>query len=186
MEQSDEQIMLDYKAGRKQAAQTIYLRYKYRVLNFSWRMLGNRGEAEDVSTEVFMSLFTNAYEPQSGVKFSTWLYTVARNKCIDVIRNRSRFTNELSAEQTLEHLDPPAVARDDLAQKETGDQVRLAIQKLPDQQKEVILLQHYEGLSYTEISEVMGCSLDNVKILIYRAKENLKKQLAFLIKEGGQ
>ncbi len=186
MEQSDEQLMLEYKAGRKDALETIFLRYKYRILNFCWRMLGNRSEAEDVSGEVFMSLFTSAYEPQNNVKFSTWLYTIARNHCINVIRQRSRFVNE-------SHNDNAKIfggrelgegPRDNLNQKEAGDHVREAIQFLPPEQMQAIILQHYENFSYDEISQALGCSVDKVKILIFRAKENLRVQLAFILKEG--
>ncbi|MCB9772291.1 MAG: RNA polymerase sigma factor [Candidatus Omnitrophica bacterium] len=186
MEQSDEQLMLEYKAGRKDAVQIIFLRYKYRILNFCWRMLGNRGEAEDVSGEVFMSLFTSQYEPQSGVKFSTWLYTIARNHCVDVIRKRSRSVREDVSESVLSHFATESASgpRDDLSLKESGDHVREAIQHLPTEQMEAIILQHYENLSYDEISKALGCSIDKVKILIFRAKENLRIQLAFILKEG--
>ncbi len=74
--------------------------------------------------------------------------------------------------------------QDQLAVKETGDHVREAITRLSPEQREAIVLQHYEGLSYDEISKVLDCSLDKVKVLIFRAKEKLRVELAFILKEG--
>lgn len=90
MDVSDEELMARYQAGDKQAVEVIYLRYKYRILNFCWRMLGNRAQAEDVASEIFMSLFTSAYKMQPDVKFSTWFYTIARH-----LRRRSNLRRSL-------------------------------------------------------------------------------------------
>ncbi len=184
MDVSDEELMVRYQAGHKQAVETIYLRYKYRILNFCWRMLGNRAQAEDVASEIFMSLFTSAYKMQPDVKFSTWFYTIARNHCVDVLRLRCRQKTGEIDERSVERLDAPKDARDALLVKESESHLRAALDKLSDEQKQAIVLQYYEGLSYNEIAGVLGCSLDKAKVLIFRAKENLSLHLAFLLKEG--
>lgn len=184
MDVSDEELMARYQAGDKPAVETIYLRYKYRILNFCWRMLGNRAQAEDVASEIFMSLFTSAYKIQSDAKFSTWFYTIARNHCVDALRLRSRQRACEADQRFVENCDAPLGAGDELLFKEAQSHLRAALENLSDEQKQAIVLQHYEGLSYSEIAAVLGCSLDKVKVLIFRAKENLSVQLAFLLKEG--
>ncbi len=184
MDVSDEELMARYQAGDKPAVETIYLRYKYRILNFCWRMLGNRAQAEDAASEIFMSLFTSAYKMQSDAKFSTWLYTIARNHCVNVLRRRSRETACEIDRRSDENSDATLGTRDALLLKESESHLRAALEQLSEEQKQAIVLQHYEGLSYSEIAAVLGCSLDKVKVLIFRAKENLSVQLAFLLKEG--
>ncbi|MDZ4242682.1 MAG: RNA polymerase sigma factor, partial [Candidatus Omnitrophota bacterium] len=72
-----------------------------------------------------------------------------------------------------------------LADQETGEQIRKAIEKLPDSQKEALILREYHGMSYDEISQVLGCSLENVKILIFRGRERLRRELtSFLTEEN--
>ena len=83
MEHKDEQLMLNYQqTGDKEAIAMIYERYKSQVLNFSLRMLGNRAQAEDAAGEVFLALFSSKYKFHPEAKFSTWLFTIARNQCI--------------------------------------------------------------------------------------------------------
>src|SRR5262245_57713024 len=90
MDRTDEELILDYKQGEKAAMETIFMRYQRPILNFALRFMGNRADAEDVASEVFIGLLQNkeAYAPRIGAKFSTWLYTVARNSCLSKIRKR--------------------------------------------------------------------------------------------------
>ncbi|HCI44776.1 MAG TPA: hypothetical protein DE315_04500, partial [Candidatus Omnitrophica bacterium] len=94
MEQPDEEVLRDYLTGNdEKAAEMIFLRYKTRLLNFCLRMLGNRADAEDVTAEVFLALFARRYAFNPAAKFSTWLYTVARNQCISQIRKRKNLVS---------------------------------------------------------------------------------------------
>ena len=177
MEQTDEELMLKFQSGQKEAVAVIYERYKMRIFNFCLRMVGNRSEAEDAAGDVFLSLFDKNYRFHPEAKFSTWAFTIARNQCISRLRRQKN---------TVDADDLPSIEENSaelLAKKELAWQVKRAIVKLPREQKEAIVLREYHGLSYDEMAQVLECSLEKVKILIYRARENLRQELQSLIKE---
>ncbi len=188
MIKTDEEIMSVFQAGDNQAVEELYMRYKKQLFNFCLRILENRADAEDVTAEVFLNLFKKQYQYTEGAKFSTWLYTIARNGCIDRIRKRkvivsmSNSTDNPGVQWEIE--DTTVDIKSETIRKETHVLVRRAIAKLDLEQKEAIVLREYQNYSYQDIAEVLGCSLEKVKILIYRARERLKGELASIIKEG--
>lgn len=189
MQQSDEEIMRLYQSGDKDAMRHIFQRYKIRILNFCLGLLGNRSDAEEVAGNVFLALVTDKSSYDPSRTFSTWVYTIARYKCISQIRKRKSVLSlsPSSEDQDREIWDIPDTNDQpgkNLERKEVICQVRRAISKLPSEQKEAIILRQYHELSYQQISEVLGCSLEKVKILIFRAKEQLSIELASFIKEG--
>lgn len=190
MEQTDEDIMLDYQAGNREAITMIFHRYKNRILNFCIRILGNRADAEDATHDVFVTLMGNRYKYHSNAKFSTWLFTIARNRCIDKIRKQKKvfsltFTNkERSTEEQWDVPDENDSSAETLEKKERALFVQKAITRLAYQQREAIVLREYHQFSYDEIAKILNCSLDNVKILIFRAREKLRVELASTIQEG--
>ena len=190
MEQSDEDIMLKFQQGNDGAVTMIFERYQNPILNFCLRILGNRADAEDVTGDVFLALFSKKYSFQPQAKFSTWLYTIARNNCIDRIRKRKNiisvwFTSkEDGSTEQWDIEDKGNLSHEELANKETAHQVRLAITKLPLEQKEAIILREYNKLNYDQIAQILNCSLEKTKVLIFRGRENLREQLASFLKEG--
>lgn len=192
MDQTDEDIMLDYQSGNREAISVIFHRYKNRIMNFCLRMLGNRADAEDVAHDVFVTLMGSRYKYQSGAKFSTWLFTIARNRCIDRIRKSKRFfsmtfSNKDSSNNKSDQWDVPddrPDSADDLGKKERAQLVQKAIATLAVQQREAIILREYHRFSYDEIAKILNCSLDNVKVLIFRGRERLRVELASHIQEG--
>lgn len=190
MEQSDEEIMMQYKVtGEPEIVQAIYFRYRTRILNFCLRMLGNRADAEDVTGEVFLTLFSGKYAYDPKAKFSTWLYTVARNGCISRIRKRKHLVSVWfssrgsSTYDQWELEDKEDLAAEQLAKKEAASRVRRAIGQLPNEQREAIILREYHRLHYDEIRQILDCSLEKVKILIFRAREKLREDLRSFIEE---
>ncbi len=190
MERSDEEILKDYLNGNdERAAQMIFVRYKTRVLNFCLRMLGNRADAEDVTADAFLVLFDRKYAHASGTKFSTWLYTVARNRCISQIRKRKNLVSIWFSSRGSEGYDawdpedPQDIAGRQLEKKEEAVLVRHAVKQLPYEQREAVVLREYHQLNYEEISQILNCSLEKVKVLIFRGRERLRAELSSLIKE---
>lgn len=190
MERTDEQLMMDFQKGDNQAMELIFDRYKVRIINFCFRLLDNRDDAEEASSEVFLSLFKCKYAPDSNAKFSTWLYTIARNQCITQIRKRKnvvsmwvRSKDQGSPYEELPLEDTRESSQEQMIQRETQVYVKLAIKKLPFEQKQAIVLRQYHGFSYQEISLILNCSLEKVKVLIFRAKEQLRVELTSFIKE---
>lgn len=190
MEHKDEDLIQQYLQGDQKAFEMIFQRHKLKIFNYAFRLLSNRADAEDVTADVFMSIVRRQYAYQPEVKFTTWLYTVVRNACLDRIRRRRKtislwFKKSDSAEyEQLEVEDEAANPSDHLSQKDYALRVQAAIDKLPLEQKEAIILREYQELSYLEIGRILDCSVSNVKILIFRARERLKGELSAVIKEG--
>ena len=191
MDDRDEDIMINYQSGGDpQGVQVIFVRYKSRILNFCLRMLGNRADAEDVTGDVFLTLFSRKYAYDPKAKFSTWLYTVARNSCISRMRKRKNLVSVWFSSKgsntydQWEVQDQEDLASEQLLKREAASRVRRAIRLLPYQQREAIVLREYQGLSYDEISSILNCSLEKVKILIFRGRESLRKELKSFIEEG--
>lgn len=185
MEADDEQLMQKFAEGDARALAEIYGRYKLRILNFCLRFLGNRSEAEDVTGEVFLALFSGTYTPQSQAKFSTWLFTIARNRCIDCLRLKKRTVSTTrEGQEEFEFGTDAPDSRRQLEAGETAGAVKAAVMRLPEEQREAIILREYNKFSYQEIAGILGCSLQKVKILIFRAREHLRGELASIIQEG--
>lgn len=187
MDRSDEDLMQAYQEGDEEAMAVIFRRYQKRIFNFAFRLLGHRADAEDATADVFLNLLNSGASYQPGAKFSTWLYTVARNACISRMRKQKnifslsfRKTSEEEGEWEVPDMKTPDEA---LHQKDVADQLKNAIQKLPVSQKETLILRGYHGLSYDEISKITGHTLENVKVLIFRAREQLRQDLGLLLKE---
>ncbi len=190
MERPDEEVLKDYLSGNdEKAAEMIFLRYKTRLLNFCLRTLGNRADAEDVTADAFLALFDRKYAHASGAKFSTWLYTVARNRCISQIRKRKNLVSVWFSSQggqayeQWDPEDPQDIAGRQLEKKEEAVLVRRAVQQLPYAQREAVVLREYHQLNYEEISQILNCSLEKVKVLIFRGRERLRAELSSLIQE---
>ena len=186
---TDEQLMADYQSGNQEAIKVIFERYKSRVLNFCLRMLQNRAEAEDATGDVFLALFSGKYSYDPKAKFSTWLFTVARNNCIDRIRKHKKTVSmwfspkNTSGEEERQVSDTNPSSPDQLIKNETAECVKNAINKLPFEQREAIILREYHDFNYKHIAEILGCSLEKVKILIFRGREQLRNELTSFIKE---
>jgi len=180
----DEEIMMEYRAGSMVALEEIFQRYKKPILNYAFKLLSSFADAEDVVGEVFYILTSrrDSYEPVA--KFSTWIYTIAHNVAIDRIRRRRKiffFWQKRDKDgNSYEEFDMPDTRfmPDSSAQEnDISVYVKKAIDKLPFKLKEAIVLRQYHNLSYDEIAAVLNCSLSKVKILIFRAKECLRREL---------
>ncbi len=191
MERSDEELMLEHQQGVKGAIDVIFIRYQRQILNFSLRMLGNRADAEDVAADVFLGIISgkSAYTPKPDAKFSTWLYTVARNSCFSKIRSRKNQFSLFSkvsdpADEAQWDIPDTNTPADELHRKEVALQIKKAVQELPLAQREVFILREYQDFSYEDIVQATGQTLANVKVLIFRAREELRKSLSGLLREA--
>jgi RNA polymerase sigma-70 factor (ECF subfamily) len=191
-ESNDEELILRYYAGDGEALKVVFKRYKDSLFNFALKFAGNRADAEDAVSHAFMTVCERRYTVKPGASFKTWVYTVTRNICLSKIRSRSRFSplwfskSGSNEEEQIDVVDQKAISREVLDQKEIMAIVQKAIHKLPEEQKEALLLREYQGFTYEEIAQVLNCSLEKVKVLIFRARNHLKEVLPPVLLEEGE
>ncbi len=192
MENSDTDLMLLIKNGDQQAFRELVERHKLSVLNLCLRFTGNRTDAEDLAQEVFIRIFQAAPNYEVKAAFTTWLYRITVNLCLNHQRRKKVLSFfSLNHGKNSQHqsqyrvLDFPAKERpdSDFEKKEIQQIVQNAIQSLPENQKSVLILYRYHELSYKEIADVLDTSVPAVESRLHRAKENLKKKLKFVMDE---
>lgn len=185
-------LMLRFKEGDEPAFIELVNAYKQRVFAFAFRFLGNAEDAEDAAQEVFIKIYNAKDKYSQSAKFSTWVFTIARNTCLNMLEKRGKKGLFVSLdEKTGPEEDSPALQVADkadlqppelLARRELAAAVKAALDSLPENQKTAVLLCRYEDLSYEAIAEVMDCSVKAVKSLLHRAKTGLKEKLYGLLK----
>lgn len=176
-----------YQQGEVRAFEVLVSRHQGPVYNFILRFLGDPAAAEDVLQEVFLRIVKGAAQFQRRAKFTTWLYTIARNLCIDSQRKaRYRRADSLDAPMDGEPDAAPlgaAVADGGLSPEQIAHDARAraalvrAIEALSPEQREVFTLREYAGMPFGEIAAVVGCPENTVKSRMRYALENLRKSL---------
>ncbi len=184
MEDTDIALMARIKKGDEKAFELLLARHQRSVYNLALRFLNNSDDAVDITQDVFIRIYRASQTYTPDAKFTTWLYTIVKNLCFNVLRARksaeivsmhNEFMPELPAKE--EH---PA---ERIARQETREIVIRAINCLPENMKMAVILSKYHGLPYDEIAAIMGCTVTAVKLRIYRAKNILAKELSGLKQE---
>ncbi|MHC4607252.1 MAG: RNA polymerase sigma factor [Planctomycetota bacterium] len=173
----DVRLMLRVRKGDEAAFEELVHRHQRNVLNLVYRYLGDASAAEDAAQDVFVKVHRARHKYEPAAKFSTWLYRVTVNHCLNVLRARK--SRPIVAEPVEDLLEHPSAEDPDarLDQQELQGAVKAALASLPPQQRIAVLLARFEELSYNEIAETMDLSLEAVKSLLFRAKENLQRLL---------
>ncbi len=190
--EEDFELLAKFKKGDQQAFELLVRKYKTTVFNTIYSIMGNAQEADDIAQEVFLKVYTKASSFKGKSSFSTWLYRITVNKCIDELRRRKNkiisYETEFNQEEKLKLKDVLASRENDitekLRQKELQDIIQKAMNSLPEKYRIILTLKEIEGLSYKEISQIMKISLAKVKIWLFRARQKLKGKLAFLYSQG--
>jgi RNA polymerase sigma-70 factor (ECF subfamily) len=189
----DAALMLRVKQGDTAAFTELVEKYKQPIMNLAFRTLRDATEAEDLAQNVFVQVYKSAERYKSTAKFSTWLFTIARNLCLNEIRRRSRHPAESLDAPHPEQEDQPLQQFEDkktfsppetLLQGELANNIDQALADLPENQRSAILLCRQDELSYEEIAEVLGCSVSATKSLIHRGRETLKERLKAYLRTG--
>src|SRR5688572_28900001 len=164
--------MLRVKRGNTAAFEELVEKYKLPVLNVIYRTIQDSAEAEDLAQNVFIQVYRSAKRYQVTAKFSTWLFTITRNLCLNELRRRSRHPAESLDASRHDDQDEPlrqfedvrtAAAPDQLLQRELEAKIQEALGALPENQRTAILLFRERDLAYEEIPEILGCSLSATK-----------------------
>jgi len=181
----------DYKiiSGLKNGDNTSFRRlvdlYQFNVFNICLGFVRNELDADDLTQDVFIEVFTKIHAFRGDASISTWLHRIAVNKSLEFIRRQKRkrrfgflislFTDDNITDKNLNNNDHPGIQ---FEKKELAETLLKAVDKLPTHQKIAFTLHKIDGLSYDEISKIMDSSISSIESLIHRAKVNLRKQLS--------
>ena len=190
---ADAQLMLRVKRGDLAAFEELVNKYKQPVMNLIYRTIQDATEAEDLAQQTFVQVFKAAHRYRVTARFSTWLFTIARNLCLNEIRRRCRHPADSLDAPRADNADEPLRQYEDvkifsppelLLQSELAEKIQAALAELPESQRTAILLFREEELAYEDIAKVLNCSLSATKSLIHRGRETLKEKLKPYLRTG--
>lgn len=184
----DETLMLRYQQGDRAAFAQLVRRHQTHLFNFALRQVRVPQVAEDVVQESFVRVVQNAADFKHEARFTTWVYTITRNLCIDQLRKRALRKHPSLDESRGEDGDGPTLGeqtadpRASVEREATGtelkERIARAVDKLPDEQREVFLLRETSNLPFKEIAEITGVPENTVKSRMRYALERLQEALA--------
>jgi RNA polymerase sigma-70 factor, ECF subfamily len=180
-----EDLMLQIAKGDEHAFEILVERHQASLLNLIYRFIGDRTKSQDLAQEVLLRVWQAAAGYRPKAKFTTWLYRVAANLCLNELKASRRkkwlrfFQADTDAEKVREEgfSDGSPSPEDLLLAGERSRQITAALQSLPENQRMALILKRYDDLSYEEIARILNCSVAAVESLLVRAKKNLQEKL---------
>ena len=184
MQEMDVALMVRIKKGDEKAFELLLARHQRSVYNLALRFLNDPDDAVDITQDAFIRIYRASQTYTPDAKFTTWVYTIVKNLCFNVLRARKSaeivsMDNEFMPELPAKEEHP--VER--IARAQTREIVIRAVNSLPANMRMAVILSKYHGLSYDEVAAIMGCTVTAVKLRIYRAKTILAKELSGLTQE---
>jgi RNA polymerase sigma-70 factor (ECF subfamily) len=186
---SDVDLMLALKGGDERAFAELVSRHRDAVVNLTYRYLGNFSDAEDLAQEVFLKVYRarDRYEPSA--KFTTWLYRVAVNACLNEVRdrrNRPTFAAKGLEDPAVPTEGPGRSPLEETERSELREHVRAAMEELPERQRLALLLNKFHGLGYEELAESLELTVPAVKSLLVRARESVRRRIEPYLRAGAE
>jgi RNA polymerase sigma-70 factor (ECF subfamily) len=180
MGRSDEELVEACQAGEASAFDVLVARWEDKIRGAAYRFLGSEEEAKDVAQEAFLKAYRALGGFKREARFSSWLYQIATNLCRDRLRRR-RTRSAVSLEE-LEETGPVIVetrpgAHEQLQRLDLARQVRRAVYALPEEQREVVILKEYQGLTFLEIAQALDVPVSTAKTRLYRGLGQLRLRL---------
>jgi RNA polymerase sigma-70 factor (ECF subfamily) len=173
---SDQEIIMLVLSGQKEQYKELVRRYQDKIYRYTTYLIGSSELAQDATQSAFIKVYINLNGYDNAYKFSSWLYRIAHNEAISLVRKEKHFS-------TADLTDLPEIVTDEpqhldqLTSKEDREQLFQALQEIPADQREALLLYYLEGKSYEEIAEIMCTNKNNVGSRISRAKKKVAKIL---------
>lgn len=189
----DSLLMLSVRDGDRQAFSTLFRRHAKPLHHFVCRFVGNASVAEELVQEIFFKIYRAADKYQPRGRFTTFLYRVATNHCLNEVRRADYRTRFESIEQPGDNQDGGPMELPDqhrpsaenlLWGQRLGQEIQTILNKLPENQRAALLLHRMEDLSYQDIANTLELSVGAVKSLIHRAKKTLKQELETYERRG--
>ncbi|MBI4848277.1 MAG: sigma-70 family RNA polymerase sigma factor [Nitrospirae bacterium] len=178
MQQEEHALIKQCAEGIADTYAILVERHKDMVYNVAYRMLGDADLAQDLAQESFISAYNNLKNFRYDSKFSTWLYSIVINKCRDNLRSRQ---HHVPLDESPDIASSVANPEEEASGKQIMDKIQSALNMLPEDYREVIVLKHIEGLDYREMEAVLNVSVNALKVKTHRGREMLKR----LLKEMG-
>lgn len=189
---TDEELMEQYREGSRDAFEELFSRHHRRVIQFCYRMTGDRARAEEAAQEVFLRIARAASTYRPTARFTTWMFTIARRTTLNFLRDEKETgekvpllhgteREEIPGAMQLEgpaDLDPERIAWS----AQLGERFVGALQSLPETYRTAFVLNRGDGLSYEEVASVLGVTVQAVKSRIFRAREKLLRELSGILR----
>ena len=176
---NDQHYIRLVKEGDKNAFAALVDRYKDMVFTLSLKLLKDRQEAEEASQDTFLKVYKSLDKFKWESKFSTWIYKVAFNTCLDRLKKNKRFQAIADIDEINEQETEPIInVLDSIEEKERKQIIQDCLQELPGEDSFLLTLYYFEEQSLEEVSKIIGITQNNVKIRLYRSR----KKLASLLK----
>jgi len=182
----DAQLMLRVREGDETSFALLLEKHRAPVVNFLHRMVQNRAVSEELAQEVFLRVYRSRENYEPTAKFTTWLFRIATHLALNWIRDgKKEKRNESLNEELLDGVERQVADRGPnveqaMIYRVRLEEVRKAIEALPEKQRAAVLMHKYQGLDYSQISGALSCSESAVKSLLFRAYETLRSRLAHL------
>lgn len=174
MSRTDQELIGDFQAGDDLAFVVIYNRYKHDLVFFCYKMLQDQTVAQDIAQETFLKVYLKRDSLHCNENFKSYLFTIARNLCLNQLRNRKNTVNIDDDKPLLNYL----IAEDQNSKAiEKNDILNRALFSLSNDYREMVLLRDYEGFSYQEIAAVTHASVSAVKSKLFKARQKLREIL---------
>jgi RNA polymerase sigma-70 factor (ECF subfamily) len=184
---SDDDLIRAARDGDYASFERLYEAHRNTVYRFAYQMTHSRDEAEDITQEAFVRAFQNLHRFREQAKFTTWILRIVTNLCTDRARMSTRRTNLEQKEATggLEWMTIGKVVdpNEDMEEDRRAALVRKAVLALPTHHRNVILLRDFEEKEYTEIAEILGCTVGGAKLRVLRARRALRDRLEPLLRD---
>jgi len=181
MAETDEELVAAFRGGDLSAFDTLVQRWERKIQGAVYRIMGSGEDARDLAQETFLRAYRGLPTFKSEARFSSWLYQIALNLCRDRLRQRRGKTlvsiEDLDAATAARIERTGATAQDMVEAKDLGRIVAAAMSELPEEQREVITLKEYQGLTFQEIADTLDVPVSTVKTRLYRGLVQMRERL---------
>ena len=182
---SDRDLVERCQRDELDAFEHLVNRYRQKVYGLAYSMLRNEQDATDVAQETFVRAWQAIRRFKNNASFYTWLYRIATNLCIDLVRKHERqpavsFEDTLSPDRDADAQEPPSknpLPNEEAQRRELREQIDAALLELSPEHRAVVQLREFEGLEYAEIARAVGCSIGTVMSRLHYARKHLQKLL---------
>ena len=177
--EQERELILRCQEKDPAAMGTLIVQYQHWVYNIAYGLLGHREDAQDMTQDVFLSVWQNIHKFQFRSRFSTWLYKIVKNKCLNLIdQKKRRKTEPMEIDDTQPWIPLDTVTPEqEVLRNEQTEILHVALGKLKESYRTILVLRELRELSYDEIAEILNCTLGRVKSRLHEARKALRQEL---------